>query len=269
MNHLLRAHAPISELAWKQIDDEARERLEPALGARKLVDFSGPHGWEHSATNLGRVAPLDGSPIEGVTALERQVLPLVELRSDFSLSRAELRDIDRGALDANLESLDRAARQIAMAENAAILQGWNDAIMGIADQAPYEGQALGSDPLSFPQTVAAAVGDLRTGGIGGPYGLALDPEHYRLASQTAENGGTLLMEHLGEILGGPIVWTPGLSGGIVISLRGGDFLLESGQDLAVGYDSHDADEVRLYIQESFSFRIATAEAAVALAPGVE
>ena len=30
---------------------EARERH---LAARKLVDFSGPHGWEHSATNLGR-----------------------------------------------------------------------------------------------------------------------------------------------------------------------------------------------------------------------
>ena len=62
------------------------------------------------------------------------------------------------------------------------------------------------------------------------------------------------------------MWIPGLQGGAVISLRGGDFLFESGQDLAVGYDSHDADEVRLYIQESFSFRVATPEAACALAP---
>jgi uncharacterized linocin/CFP29 family protein len=73
------------------------------------------------------------------------------------------------------------------------------------------------------------------------------------------------MEHLREILGGPVVWTPGLSGGVVVSLRGGDFVLESGQDLSVGYDSHDAEEVRLYIQESFSFRVATPEAAAVLA----
>jgi uncharacterized linocin/CFP29 family protein len=51
---------------------------------------------------------------------------------------------------------------------------------------------------------------------------------------------------------------------VVLSTRGGDFLLECGQDLAIGYDSHDADAVRLYIEESISFRVATPEAAVAL-----
>ena len=266
MNHLLRSHAPISELAWEQIDDEARERLEPGLGARKLVDFSGPLGWQHSATNLGRVTPLQDSPVDGVSALERRVLPLVELRADFTVSRSELRDIDRGAVDADFEILDRAAHQIASAENVAVLHGWTDVIQGVAELSPYQLPALGTDPLQFPALITAAVSELRTNGIGGPYGLALDPEHYRLASQTAENGGTLLMEHLAEILGGPIVWTPGLSGGIVISQRGGDFLLESGEDLSVGYDSHDADEVRLYIEESFSFRVATPEAAASLAP---
>ena len=49
MNHLLRSHAPISDSAWGVLDEEARERLTPALAARKLVDFSGPHGWSHSA----------------------------------------------------------------------------------------------------------------------------------------------------------------------------------------------------------------------------
>jgi uncharacterized linocin/CFP29 family protein len=47
-------------------------------------------------------------------------------------------------------------------------------------------------------------------------------------------------------------------------MRGGDFLFESGQDLSIGYDSHDADSVRLYLEESFSFRVATEEAAVGL-----
>ncbi len=132
MNHLLRSHAPISELAWKQIDDEARERLEPALGARKLVDFSGPLGWQHSATNLGRVAALGGSAVEGVSAMQRQVLPLIELRVDFTVTRSELRDLDRGAVDIDFESLDRAAHCIATAENAAILHGWDDVVRGVA-----------------------------------------------------------------------------------------------------------------------------------------
>lgn len=266
MNHLLRSHAPISDVGWEQIDDEAKERLEPALAARRLVDFTGPLGWQHSATNLGRVKPLEDPPVEGVAALRREVLPLVELRADFSVSRAELRDIDRGAVDADFDSLDRAAHQIATAENTAVLHGWGELIRGIVELAPHQERALGSDPLNFPQVITAAVSDLRTSGIDGPYGLALDPGHHRLATETAEHGGTLLIEHLREILGGPIVWTPGVHGGAVISLRGGDFLFESGQDLAVGYESHDGDEVRLYIQESFSFRVATPEAAAALAP---
>ena len=43
-----------------------------------------------------------------------------------------------------------------------------------------------------------------------------------------------------------------------------DFLFDSGQDLAVGYDGHDRDAVHLYLQESFSFVAATPEAVVPL-----
>jgi uncharacterized linocin/CFP29 family protein len=52
----------------------------------------------------------------------------------------------------------------------------------------------------------------------------------------------------------------------VLSLRGGDFLFECGQDLSIGYDSHDKEVVHLYLEESFSFHVATPEAAVALRP---
>ena len=49
-----------------------------------------------------------------------------------------------------------------------------------------------------------------------------------------------------------------------LSLRGGDFLFDCGQDLSVGYESHDAENVSLYLEESFSFRVLTPEAAVAI-----
>jgi uncharacterized linocin/CFP29 family protein len=51
---------------------------------------------------------------------------------------------------------------------------------------------------------------------------------------------------------------------VVLSLRGGDFLFDSGQDLSVGYEGHDADTVQLYLEESFSFRVVTPEAAITL-----
>ena len=65
---------------------------------------------------------------------------------------------------------------------------------------------------------------------------------------------------------GLLVWAPGVDGAVVVSLRGGDFILDCGQDLAIGYDSHDGDTVRLYLEERFSFHVATPEAAVALRP---
>jgi uncharacterized linocin/CFP29 family protein len=113
--------------------------------------------------------------------------------------------------------------------------------------------------------VAAAVELLLAQGISGPYGLLLGREEYTRVIESAEHGGYPLLEHLGKILDGPIVWAPGVSGGLVLSLRGGDFLFESGQDFAVGYDHHDVNAVYLYLQESFSFVVATPEAAVALA----
>ena len=264
MNHLLRGNAPLSETGWQMLDEEARQRLTPALAARKLVDFSGPHGWEYSSTNLGRTSELGAAPCDGVSGLQRRVLPLVEARADFALSRAELRDADRGAGDTDLQPLDGAAHQIAVAENIAVFHGWRGAIAGIAEASPYKQVKLGATSEAYPGLVAGAVEQLLSSGIEGPYGLALGREQYRRVVETAEHGGYPMLDHLRKILEGPIVWAPGVSGAVVVSLRGGDFIFESGQDLSIGYDGHDLDVVRLYLQESFSFRVATPEAAVVL-----
>jgi uncharacterized linocin/CFP29 family protein len=269
MNHLLRSLAPISDDGWTLLDQEARERLTPALAARKLVEFTGPHGWQHSATNLGRTAPLESAPCDGVSGRARVVLPLVELRADFELSREELRDADRGADDVELGPLDRAAHQIAVAENVAVFHGWRGAMTGIAEASPHEPATLGKAADSYPRQVAGAVERLLSSGITGPYGLALGPLQYRRVVETAEHGGYPLLDHLRQILEGPIVWAPGIEGAVVLSLRGGDFVLDCGQDLAIGYDSHDGDVVRLYLEESFTFHVATPEAAIALRPAAE
>jgi uncharacterized linocin/CFP29 family protein len=268
MNHLLRDIAPITEGAWEELDEEARRQLVVTLAARKLVDFSGPHGWERSATNLGRTEPLGATPVGGVDARRRRVLALVEARASFSLARSELDAIDRGAEDVDLDALDEAARRIALVENTAVFNGWAEAgIEGIASVSPHAPITLTDDMNACPRHVAEAVEVLLSNGVEGPYGLALDPEVHRRVIETTEHGGYPLFDHLRKILGGPLVWAPGVNGGVVASLRGGDFLFESGEDLAIGYLDHDADSVRLYFVETFSFRVATPEAAVALPSG--
>jgi uncharacterized linocin/CFP29 family protein len=265
MSHLLRSLAPISDSGWDMLDDEAKQRLVPALAARKLVDFTGPKGWSQSAMNLGRVSPLGDPPCTGVVGVQRRVLPFVEVRASFEVAMSELRDADRGAADADLAQLDRAAHQIAVAENKAVFHGWSDAsIVGIADASPHDHLHLGDLTDAYPRPVAAAVERLLHNGISGPYALALGGEMYQQVVETAEHGGYPLLDHLGKILDGPIVWTPGVRGAIVLSLRGDDFLFECGQDLSVGYESHDREAVQLYLEESFAFHVATPEAAVVL-----
>jgi uncharacterized linocin/CFP29 family protein len=195
------------------------------------------------------------------------VLPLVELRAAFSVSLTELRDRARGALDVDLESLDTAAHRIAVVENVAVFHGWPKAgIAGIAEASPHEAIPLGQNADVYPRSVARAVELLLNSGIAGPYGLALGRDEYTRVVETAEHGGYPLLDHLRKILAGPIVWSPGVRGAVVLSLRGGDFLFESGQDLSVGYERHDEQAVHLYLEESFSFVIATREAAVLLSP---
>ncbi len=265
MNHLLRGHAPITDAGWKLLDEEARERLTPGLAARRVVDFAGPAGWQHSATNLGRVEQLDAGALEGVEARRRIVLPLVELEVPFTIDRRELSAGDRGAEDVDLEPLDDAAQLLVEAENGAVFNGWAEGgFGGIGELTPHDAIRRGADFDDYPAHVARAVELLLRNGVGGPYALAVGREDYTHIVETAEHGGYPLFDHLRRILDGPIVWTPGIDGAVVASLRGGDFLFDSGQDIAVGYRSHDGDDLHLYLEESFSFRVATPEAAVTI-----
>jgi len=193
------------------------------------------------------------------------VLGLVELRARFSVARSELEDAERGADDIDLDALDQAAGRIAAAENAAVFHGWKAAgITGVTEASTHKPITLGEDCAKYPRHVAVAVDALRAAGVDGPYGLALGPEAHTRVLETSEHGGYPLLDHLRKILGGPIVWAPAVEGAAVLSMRGGDFLFDSGQDLSIGYESHDADSVQLYLEESFSFRVATPEAAIPL-----
>jgi len=133
-----------------------------------------------------------------------------------------------------------------------------------ADTPAHVPIARPGEASGYPGAVASAVDLLKRNGLEGPYGLALSREEWTRVVETGELGGYPLFDHLKSILDGPIVWTPGLQGAVVLTLRGGDFLFHCGQDVSVGYTSHDGDAVALYLEASFTFRNVTPEAAVAI-----
>lgn len=262
MNDLHRELAPIPGAAWAEIETEAVRTLKIMLAARKVVDFDGPHGWEHSAVNLGRTRSLDKAPAEGVEASTRQVKPLIELCVPFTLDRAELEAIARGADDPNLEPVVEAARRIAIAEDTAIFHGYAaGGIEGIFDAAAGHSLALPGDFSQFPGALAEAMNRLRDAGVDGPYALVLSEICFKELTRTS-TGGYPLIQHVRRLLEGPMVWAPGLTGALLVSLRGGDFEMTVGRDHSIGYYDHDARSVRLYLQESLAFRVLAPEAAV-------
>ena len=93
---------------------------------------------------------------------------------------------------------------------------------------PWGGRGALSPPC--PKAVEA----LLSIGISGPYGLALGPDSYTSLVETTEHGGLIVFDHIRQILQGPIVWAPGVRGAVVLSLRGGDFVFEAGEDLSLG-----------------------------------
>jgi uncharacterized linocin/CFP29 family protein len=268
MNHLLRELAPITDGAWEQIDDEARRSLKHYLAARRLVDFEGPLGWETSAIGLGRIESLTAGPLPGVEGSRRQVLPVVEFRAPFSLSRAELSAAERGAHDLDLASVIAAARSAALAEDGAIFHGYDaGGIAGIVPSSPHQAVPIGDDYSHYPEPVAKAVAVLRDADVAGPYAIAMGERCYTGVIETTEHGGYPVFEHLRNILGGDVIWAPAVDGAVIVSQRGGDFELHVGQDFSIGYAGADTDAVQLYVEESLAFRINTPEAAIHLSHG--
>ena len=267
MNGLNRELAPISQEAWERVDAEAREVLELHLAARRLVDFEGPLGWDHSAIDLGRVEPLEGIAPSGALVRRRVVRPLIELRVPFELDRAELERVDRGAARVDLDAVREAARLFAAGEDTALFEGYAEAgIPGLVTDAANEGVALPDDGACLPDAIGRALEQLRQAGVAGPYGAALGPEAHATLSRASGEGGYPILRHVQRLLDRPVVWAPSLRGGVVVSLRGGDFKLVCGRDAAIGYVGHDEKKLRLYLEESFSAELNGAEAVVPLLP---
>lgn len=263
MDLLKRELAPVLPEAWALIDAEAARVLRLNLAGRKIVDFKGPGGWQCAAVNTGRLRLFAEHPVEGVSAGLRVVLPLVEVRAPIHLDTMELDVVARGADDPDLGNVVRAAERTARLEDEAIFNGWPEAgIAGIVPSSPHSPVPVGS-PAGWPEAVVRAKEALRAAGINGPYAMACSPAAYDELSAASEDGYPI-RKRIEAIVEGPLVWAPAVRGAVLVSTRGGDFELTVGQDLSIGFASHERGRVELYLAESFTFRVLEPAASVHL-----
>ncbi len=265
MNNLHRELAPVSDPAWASIEEEARRTFSSYVAGRRIADVEGPGGTTRAAVNTGHLGSVE-PPAEGVSAHLRQVQPLVRLRVPFTLSRTDIDDVERGAQDSDWQPLKDAAKKIAYAEDRAVFEGYAAAgITGIRAATTNPALALPADAHDYPDVIIDALTALRLAGVGGPYSLALSTDAYDAISVTS-NYGYPVRHQIEQLFDGDILWAPAIDGAFLLSARGGDFTLSLGQDLSIGYLSHDAESVELYFQESLTFLVYTTEAIVAINP---
>ena len=264
MNNLHRELAPISDAAWADLETEARRTFTRHLAGRRVVDLIGPAGQELSAVGTGHLSELT-PPTEGVRARARVVQPLVEFRVRFVVDRQSVDDVERGAKDADWQPVKDAAKQLAFLEDRTIIDGYPaggiEGLRAGSSNTPIE---LPDDVLQYPDAVAQAITSLRLAGVDGPYSLLLSAEAYTAVVETSDHGYPI-HEHLARVLkDGEIIWAPAIDGAVLLTTRGGDYELYLGQDVSIGYLSHDATSIELYFQESLTFVVQTGEAAVNL-----
>jgi uncharacterized linocin/CFP29 family protein len=263
MNNLHRELAPISAAAWASIEEEARRTFTLHLAGRRVIDVCEPDDKVLSAVGTGHLAEIK-APADGIIARSRIAQPVIEFRIPFAVSRQAVDDVARGADDPDWQPVKDAARTIAMAEDRAIFDGYAaGGITGIRAAASNAALALPQDVTSYPDVVSAALESLRLAGVGGPFALVLSASAYTAVSETSDHGYPV-RQHLAKLMDGPIVWAPAIEGALVISTRGGDFELCLGQDLSIGYLSHDIETVTLYFEEALTFLTHTPEAVVSI-----
>jgi uncharacterized linocin/CFP29 family protein len=265
MNNLYRDLAPVTEAAWAEIELEATRTFKRHIAGRRVVDVSEPGGPVTASVSTGRLTDVQ-APTDGVVAHLRASKPLVRLRVPFTLSRYEIDNVERGAQDSDWDPVKAAAKKLAFVEDRAIFEGYSAAsIEGIRGCSSNNPLTSPEDPRDMPDAVSQALTELRLAGVDGPYSVLLSADVYTKVSETTEHGFPI-REHLNRLVDGDIIWAPAIDGAFVLTTRGGDFDLQLGTDVAIGYSSHDADTVQLYLQETLTFLCYTAEASVALSP---
>lgn len=266
MDILKRDHAPISQAAWAEIDEQAQQVILENITARKFVDFKGPFGWDYSAVNLGRLNLGKKASGSGVEWGVRQVQPIVEFRRHFTLNMFEIDNLTRGSKDADIDPLIDAAREAAQFEDTAIFQGFTQGgIEGLMKSSGHKPARLPKDVHEYPKAVSQCVKAMHLANICGPYILILGPDEYFDLIQ-AGKGGFPPARIIEDITGSETLMCPAIKGGVLVSARGGDFELTVGKDFSIGYWNHSKHEVEFFMTESFTFRVLEPAACGILSP---
>ncbi|MGH7321419.1 MAG: family 1 encapsulin nanocompartment shell protein [Candidatus Rokuibacteriota bacterium] len=260
MDILRRESAQLSAKVWAELDRAVATTATHVMTARRIATFDGPRGWDYLAAPLGTMTPCRTGAGKAVVCVPEVAL-LAQIRADFSVAWADVEVFERGGPALDTGPAEAAAREVALAEDRLTLYG-DPVGLGFvrAKSSPRAALQEWSQAGHIVGDLLKAVETLDRLGIPGPYEAVLSPARY-YAYLAASDRGYPVARHLRPVFGGVHRCAVMLDdGAAVFSMRGGDFIVTVGGDLAVGYRSHDVDAVHLFCVETVAAQTVTPEA---------
>lgn len=249
---LKRSLAPLSREVWEEIDSRAEEVLKTHLSARKVIKVNGPKGWDYNALPKGRLDSIQEGSGEVCSGLY-SVQPLLETRISFELNRWEMDNILRGAKDIDLEPLEEAAHKIAMFEENAVYNGYQDGKIGGMLEEAANVIPLGAEATKIMESISKGILKLKHAYSEGPYTLVVGDKVWNLINMVVD--GYPLRKTIEALVGSSIIYAPSVEDALLVPYDHDDLEFTIGQDFCIGYESHDSKNVKLFIAESFTFRV--------------
>ncbi len=256
---LRRSAAPLSQKVWNAIDEAAAAMFKQTVVARRVVDFDGPRGWNHVATQLGAFKPLpSGAEGSKVKLSIPDVMLLTEIRAEFNLTWEAIDSFERVGPALEADPVEEAARSVALAEDRLVFFGSSN---GPGLLTSHESPRVALSDWSIPGRVVtdllSAVQRLDELGVKGPYEAVLSAQHYySYLRQTTEGGIYPAAKQLGIFIQ-KVHSSPVVNGAVLFSTRGADFLISVGGDFTVGYRWHDENAVYLFCVETVTAQLVT------------
>ena len=254
MDLLKRELAPLAQEAWNEIDERAVDVLKTHLSARKVVRVEGPKGWDYTSITEGRLNLLETGDKDIVKTGQYQVKPLVETRTSFSLSRWEMDNVLRGARDVKLDALEKAMEEMALFEEKAVYNSYvKGGIKGLFESAEVDPISFGENGGDIMAGLSKAVLLMKEAYQEGPFTLVVGEEGWKRVN--TEMQGYPLMKRVKDIIGGNVIFSSVVKDAVLVPYNHEDLELVIGGDFSIGYESHDAENVNLFVAASFTFRV--------------
>jgi uncharacterized linocin/CFP29 family protein len=265
MDYLRRRFAPVSDGVWKELDEAVARTARHVLSARRMATFDGPRGWEYTGARVGTMRPCASQEGKAVVCVP-EIVPLSEIRCEFSLPWSAVEVFERGAPALDTQPAETATREVALAEELVLFYGEPTGQGFVASkESPRVSCGEWSRPGQLLGDLLNAVELLDAGGIPGPYEAILAAEGYYAYVKAVAEGGYPAARQLDRVLGTVHRSVAMRERGAVFSTRGSDFVVTVGGDLSVGYRQHDRDAVHLVCVETLAGQPITPQAVCLLA----